>query len=91
MTSDTTRQTDVKQFRGLSTDPLPPNEKFPDVPNGSEFYEMDTELVGTYDKENDKWYGLTERPEPEPPENPENPEGNEDPEDPEPEDGEPEE
>lgn len=39
------------EFKGLSTDLKPIN----DVPNGSTFYEMDTQKVFMFDEENKVW------------------------------------
>ncbi len=42
-------------FTGLSTDEKPTVEDFPDMRNGSTFFEMNTKKVFFYDAENGQW------------------------------------
>ena len=50
--TETTYQYD---FEGLSTDDKPTITDYPNMRNGSSFFEMDTKTVKFYDAENDVW------------------------------------
>lgn len=43
------------KFRGLSTDTKPTIEDYPEMSNGSSFFEIDTFDIYFYDKENGDW------------------------------------
>jgi hypothetical protein len=43
------------EFEGLPTDTKPTNEDYPDMKNGSTFFEMDTQSVKFWDAENEVW------------------------------------
>lgn len=42
-------------FQGLSTDDKPTEADFPNMKNGSSFFEMDTKKVKFWDAENSQW------------------------------------
>ena len=42
----------ISEIRGLSTDTKPISNE---IPNGSEYYEMDTKKLFLYDAENKQW------------------------------------
>ena len=42
-------------FMGLSTDTKPTIEEYPNMRNGSSFFEMDSKKLYFYDAENEQW------------------------------------
>ena len=42
-------------FKGLSTDTKPTNTDYPDMENGSTFFEMDTQILKFWDAGNNTW------------------------------------
>ena len=42
-------------FEGLSTDTKPTNTEYPDMKNGSSFFEMDTKKIFFWDAEGEAW------------------------------------
>lgn len=50
-----TGSTNEYQFKGLSTDTKPTKEDFPDMENGSSFFEMDTKTTSYWDAGSENW------------------------------------
>lgn len=50
-----TGSTNEYQFKGLSTDTKPTKANFPDMGNGSSFFEMDTKTTSYWDESGENW------------------------------------
>ena len=50
-----TNRDNVYDFMGLSTDTKPVIADYPNMKNGSSFFEMDTKKIYFYDAENAQW------------------------------------